>query len=92
MPKIFLAIFLSPSRADNPFTTYLKQKEIPHAVYYPVPLHLQQAFAMAGNTKGDFPVTEKATTEVLSLPMHTELQEDQLTYITDAIKEFYASH
>jgi dTDP-4-amino-4,6-dideoxygalactose transaminase len=72
--------------------SYLKQKEIPHAVYYPVPLHLQQAFAMAGNKEGDFPVTEKATTDVLSLPMHTELQDDQLTHITDAIKGFYAGH
>jgi dTDP-4-amino-4,6-dideoxygalactose transaminase len=69
---------------------YLKEKGIPHAVYYPVPLHLQQAFAMAGNKKGDFPVTEKASAEVMSLPMHTELTEEQLAYITDAIKGFYA--
>jgi dTDP-4-amino-4,6-dideoxygalactose transaminase len=70
----------------------LKGKGIPHAVYYPVPLHLQQAFAMAGNKKGDFPVTEKATEDVLSLPMHTELDDEQLSYITDAIKTFYAGH
>jgi dTDP-4-amino-4,6-dideoxygalactose transaminase len=71
---------------------YLHEKGIPHGVYYPVPLHLQQAFSMAGNTKGDFPVTEHACAEVLSLPMHTELTDEQLIYITDTIKGFYGRH
>jgi UDP-2-acetamido-2-deoxy-ribo-hexuluronate aminotransferase len=69
---------------------HLKEKGIPHAVYYPVPLHLQKAFAMSGGKKGDFPVTEKATEEVISLPMHTELTEEQQKFIVDAVKEFYA--
>lgn len=71
---------------------FLKEKGIPHAVYYPVPLHLQKAYEMSGYKRGDFPVTEKAAEEVISLPMHTELTEDHLKYITDAIKEFYANH
>jgi dTDP-4-amino-4,6-dideoxygalactose transaminase len=71
---------------------FLKERGIPHAVYYPVPLHLQDAFAMSGNVKGDFPVTEKAAGEVLSLPMHTELTDEHLTHITATIKEFYARH
>jgi dTDP-4-amino-4,6-dideoxygalactose transaminase len=70
----------------------LKEKGIPHAVYYPVPLHLQKAFVMSGGKKGDFPVTEQACEEVLSLPMHTELSEEQLVYITDTIKGFYGKH
>jgi dTDP-4-amino-4,6-dideoxygalactose transaminase len=69
---------------------YLKEKNIPHAIYYPVPLHLQKAFAMSGNRAGDFPVSEKAAEEVLSLPMHTELNNEQLSMITSAIKEFYS--
>ncbi len=68
---------------------FLKSKGIPHAVYYPVPLHLQKAFAMSGGRTGDFPVTEKAAAEVLSLPMHTELTTDQQEFITSAIREFY---
>mgnify|MGYP001098783562 CR=1 FL=1 len=68
----------------------LKERGIPHAVYYPVPLHLQQAFAMAGNKPGDFPQTEQATREVLSLPMHTELNEEQQAFVCDTIREFYA--
>ncbi|MBX2991927.1 MAG: DegT/DnrJ/EryC1/StrS family aminotransferase [Bacteroidetes bacterium] len=73
----------------NELADYLKQKGIPHAIYYPVPLHLQKAFAVAGKQSGAFPVTEYAADEVLSLPIHTELTEEQLVYITDAIKEFY---
>ncbi len=70
---------------------HLKEKGIPHAIYYPIPLHLQKAFAVAGNRKGDFPITEQACDEVLSLPMHTELTEEQQVYMTDTIKSFYAS-
>jgi dTDP-4-amino-4,6-dideoxygalactose transaminase len=68
----------------------LREKGIPHGVYYPVPLHLQKAFAMSGGKKGDFPVTERATEEVISLPMHTELTEEHLKFITGAVREFYA--
>lgn len=68
---------------------HLKAKGIPHGVYYPIPLHLQKAFAVAGSAKGDFPISEKAAEEVLSLPMHTELTEEQLVYVTDTVKEFY---
>lgn len=70
---------------------HLKEKGIPHAIYYPIPLHLQQAFLVAGNKKGDFPITEQACDEVLSLPMHTELTEEQQVYITDHIKNWYGS-
>jgi dTDP-4-amino-4,6-dideoxygalactose transaminase len=71
---------------------FLKEKGIPHAIYYPVPLHLQKAFAMAGNRKGDFPVAEQAAEEVLSLPMHTELTEEHLRIITGTIAAFYAGN
>jgi UDP-2-acetamido-2-deoxy-ribo-hexuluronate aminotransferase len=79
-----------PRRDD--LAAFLKEKGIPHGIYYPVPLHLQKAFAMSGGRKGDFPVTEKATEEVLSLPMHTELTEEQLAAITGAVKEFYGKN
>jgi dTDP-4-amino-4,6-dideoxygalactose transaminase len=77
----------APKRND--LAEHLKQKGIPHAIYYPIPLHLQKAFAIAGKGKGAFPITEQAADEVLSLPMHTELTEEQLVYMTDAVKEFY---
>lgn len=78
-------------RAPNrdALASFLKEKGIPHAIYYPVPLHLQKAYAQSGGKKGDFPVTEEAAREVISIPMHTELTEKHVQVITGAIKEFY---
>ena len=59
----------------------MKEAEIPVAVYYPIPLHLQKAFASLGYHKGDFPVAEKLSKCVISLPMHTELTEEQQRFI-----------
>uniref|UniRef100_UPI003217C527 DegT/DnrJ/EryC1/StrS family aminotransferase n=1 Tax=uncultured Draconibacterium sp. TaxID=1573823 RepID=UPI003217C527 len=70
---------------------YLKTKKVPTMVYYPQVLHLQEAYRFLGYEKGDFPVSEKLARTVLSLPMHTELRVDQLEYIVERIKEFYAS-
>ena len=70
---------------------HLKLKNIPHAIYYPVPLHLQEAYKYLGYTKGDLPVTERLTGEVLSLPMHPELTEEQQVFTAGAVKEFYGN-
>ncbi len=67
---------------------FLESRGIPAMIYYPVAGHLQKAFAYLGYHKGDFPVTEHLCETVLSLPMHTELDEEQLTYITGSILEF----
>ncbi|HAL55227.1 MAG TPA: hypothetical protein DCP63_01795 [Bacteroidetes bacterium] len=66
---------------------HLAEKKIPHAVYYPIPLHQQQAFLQEGSAKGAFPVSEKAADEVLSLPMHTELTSEQQQVIVSAVLE-----
>ncbi len=67
---------------------YLKSKNIPAMIYYPVPLHLQKAYRNDRYTDGDFPVTEKLSKTVFSLPMHTELTDEQLNYITSNVLEF----
>ncbi len=67
---------------------YLIDKGIPCAVYYPVPLHLQKAYSYYGYKEGDFPVSEHLSKIVLSLPMHTELNNEQLEYITSTVLEF----
>ncbi len=64
---------------------HLGAKEIPFAIYYPIPLHLQTAFQRYGGKKGDYPVAERAALEVLSLPMHTELTENQISATTQAV-------
>ena len=70
---------------------FLKSKGIPSMVYYPEVFHLQEAYKFLGYKEGDFPVSEKLTKTVLSLPMHTELDEEQLEYIVETTKEFIRS-
>lgn len=61
----------------------LSERGIPAMIYYPIPLHEQNAYKSDRFKKGDFPVTEKLCATVLSLPMHTEMDEETLKYITD---------
>lgn len=67
---------------------HLEAKGIPSMVYYPVPLHKQKVFAQENFSQISLPVAEKLCLEVLSLPMHTELTEEQLKYITDNVLNF----
>ncbi len=70
---------------------HLESKGIPSMIYYPFPCHLQQAFKYLNYREGDFPVTEALCKSVLSLPMHTEMDEEQLKFICDSIIEFVAN-
>ena len=72
----------------NALQKHLADLGIPAMIYYPVPLHLQEAFEYLGYKPGDFPVTEKLCQQVISLPMHTELNEEQLQRITGAVIDF----
>jgi UDP-2-acetamido-2-deoxy-ribo-hexuluronate aminotransferase len=67
---------------------FLESKGIPSMIYYPLPIHLQKAFRHLGYREGDFPVSEELCRNVLSLPMHTELDEEQVIYIAGAVTEF----
>ncbi|MBQ4391246.1 MAG: DegT/DnrJ/EryC1/StrS family aminotransferase [Paludibacteraceae bacterium] len=67
---------------------HLQEKGIPTMVYYPVPLHMQKAYQDPRYKEGDFPVAERLAACVLSLPMHTCLDEEQLKYITDSVLEW----
>jgi len=68
---------------------HLEQNGIPTMIYYPVPLHLQKAYKRPGFEEGSFPVTEELSRTVLSLPIHTEMKQEELIYITDTIKAFF---
>jgi len=68
---------------------FLKGRGIPTMIYYPSPLHLQPAYQYLGYRKNEFPVAENHCNTVLSLPMHTELDTEQLDYITSQIIEFF---
>lgn len=67
---------------------HLADKGVPSMIYYPIPLHRQKAYQDPRYTPNDFPNAEKLAQEVLSLPMHTELDDEQLALICKAIKDF----
>lgn len=68
---------------------HLQSKGIPCAIYYPIPLHSQKAYTDTRYKEEDFPVTNQLVKEVISLPMHTELDEEQIKFITDSVLEFF---
>ena len=71
---------------------YLNSHDIPCGVYYPIPLHAQKAYKDSRYNEADFTVTNQLVKQVISLPMHTELEDDQIKFITDKIKEFIANN
>jgi dTDP-4-amino-4,6-dideoxygalactose transaminase len=88
------------SHVYNQFTIRVKERDalrehlrgrgIPTEIYYPKPLHLQKAFAYLGHKEGDFPFSEAASLEVVSLPIYPELSEEQQRSIVAAIADFDA--
>ena len=71
----------------NELQAFLAEKEIPAMIYYPVALRKQKAYYQESND-ADFVNTDKLLDQVISLPMHTELDEEQLKFITDSVLEF----
>jgi UDP-2-acetamido-2-deoxy-ribo-hexuluronate aminotransferase len=72
----------------NGLHDYLAGKNIPSMIYYPVPAHRQKMFAQFNSAETKLPVTDRLTERVISLPMHTELHEEQLNFITSSVLEF----
>ena len=72
----------------NALRDFLAAKDIPAMIYYPIPLHMQKAYLDPRYKAGDFPVTEKLCASVVSFPMHTELDDETLKYITSSVLEF----
>ncbi len=71
---------------------FLAEKQIPSMIYYPVPAHRQQMFAAFGSGETHLEITDWLTERVISLPMHTELDEEQLNYITAQVLEYIHNH
>jgi dTDP-4-amino-4,6-dideoxygalactose transaminase len=68
---------------------FLESNNIPSMIYYPGPLHVQKAYEHLGYKKDDFPVTTNLCSEVLSLPMHPDMEREQIEYITQNILKFF---
>jgi len=75
----------------NALMEHLLAKGIPCAIYYPIPLHSQKAYVDSRYKEEDFPVTNQLVKEVISLPMHTELDDEQIKFIIDSVLEFLNS-
>lgn len=74
------------SKHRNALQTYLEKRGILTGIHYPIPIHLQKAYRFNGAKKGDFPVSEKYSREMLSLPMYPELKKEDIMHITNKIK------
>jgi len=68
---------------------FLKQKGVPAMIYYPVPLHQQKAYVRPEFKDEDYPITMELCKSVISLPIHTEMDEEQLKYITESVKKYF---
>lgn len=68
---------------------YLQQNGIGTLIHYPVPLHLQKAYAGLGYKKGDFPIAEKMAAEVISIPLYIGMKEDDQVFVADTIRKFF---
>jgi len=71
---------------------FLKEKGIPAMIYYPVPLHQQKAYVRSEFKDENYPTTMDLCKSVVSLPIHTEMDEEQLKYITESVKDFFTSN
>ena len=69
---------------------WLKSKGVFTGIHYPIPIHLQASTAFLGCQRGDLPITEEVTANILSLPMYAELNEEQIEYTVRQIGEFYS--
>ena len=70
----------------------LADRGISAGIHYPIPIHLQEAYRDLGHKKGDFPVTEDCAERILSLPMYSELTEQMIEYVAEAVCEFTSEH
>ena len=86
---VFHQYTLKIQNADrDALAAHLQSKDIPCGVYYPIPLHKQKAYVDDRYDDADFKVTNTLIDEVISLPMHTELEDDQIDFITNSVKEY----
>jgi len=85
---VFHQYVIRSQRRDE-LRAFLKSREIATEVYYPIPLHLQPVFSYLGYKEGDLPEAERASKEVLALPMFPELTQEEIKRVVDTIAEFY---
>ncbi|MCL5970082.1 MAG: DegT/DnrJ/EryC1/StrS family aminotransferase, partial [Patescibacteria group bacterium] len=82
-------LFVVEAKKRDSLKKFLKEKGIETAIHYPLPVHFVEAFFYLNLKKGEFPVAEKLSKNILSLPFHPYLTYSQVNYIVKTIKDFY---
>jgi len=86
-PVYHLYVIRAPKRDE--LQAFLKEKGVFTGIHYPIPVHLQKSMEFLGYKQGDFPVTERVVSEILSLPMFAELTDEEIKYVVDSVEEFF---
>ena len=84
-------LYVIVAKRRDDLMQFLASKGVDAGLHYPLPLHLQSAYAHLGYKEGDFPISEKVSKKLLSLPIFPEITWDQVNYVSNCIKEFYTS-
>jgi len=87
--EVFQLYLVSVARRDE-LLPYLHSRGIEARIHYPIPLHLQRAAASLGYQRGDFPVCEAQAGEILTLPAHQFITDEQIDYMIDTLRQFYS--
>lgn len=87
--KSIFYVYVARVKQRNKLMKHLNENGIDTLIHYPRPLHLQKAFSYLGHKNNDFPISEKLSSEILSLPMHENITKKQIEYVVSKIKEFY---
>lgn len=88
IPVYHLYVINAPKRDE--LQIFLKEKGVSTGIHYPIPIHLQTAAEFLGYKQGDLPVTESIVSRIISLPMYAELNDEELHFVADSVKAFYA--
>ena len=80
--------FVIHSEKRDELIEYLNSYEVGTIIHYPIPPHLQKAYAYLGYKEGDFPIAERYAKEVLSLPMYNGMSDEELDYVIDKLNKF----
>ncbi len=81
-------LFVIETEGRDDLQKFLGSKNVQSGLHYPIPLHLQPAYARLGYKKGDFPLSERSAAELLSLPMFPELTDEQVDWVAACVREW----
>lgn len=91
-PDHIYHLYVVRAKRRDALMEYLSDRGIQTGIHYPVPIHLQPAYADLGHRRGDFPVAEQLADEILSLPMYPELTKEQIEVVTTTVRDFFTEN